>query len=359
MRFNEIKDAEAVEIKDGVNTGIDISNELYLFRITLGEILRVNGCDDKVATSFSQKIADEVKERSATDTELAYKVRKKIEELPRLYEGKKVHDIFKLVQKVLWEYKKLGEDPTSKSRKNAKSKDADQPDLFWPSDIEGQIGVLKHNYQRISEIMNDCKVSPEHFDKMISDFKNRLSKPDKSGSQSMKTEEEAWSYLNNWLKSSASNYEHTIIEDKQKWIYTWNNCLQAVINSLDEGLSMAFQLMYFQSFAEDEKLINIVVPAYAVRDYILIYASLRFNYFIKTYFGEGVKAEITQKWSPGNGNTIKKFEDFYSRQVCGRIHLWPHILVGHRRHTKGLFPNYSHHHLRHLQLQHSGGDQGD
>jgi len=325
VRFTDIQTAEAVEIKDETTPAIssDVKNDIYLFRITLGEILRVNGYPDKLTTDFSQKIADEVTEKSIKEPDLAYKARKKIEELPMKYSGKKVHDIFKLVQKVLWEFKKLGEDPNPQSKRNMKSKDDDYPDLFWPSDIDGQVNILKHNHQRINKIMNDCEVSPEHFDKVMGDFKIRLSKPDKSGRQSMKTEEEAWSYFNNWLRSSASNYEKHVIENdgdvktnldpvnERDWLDSWNKCLHAATNSQDRGLSMAFQLMYFTSFDETNRVVNIEVPAFVVRDYVLRFAILRFCSYLKTFFGEGARYEFTQKWSPGNTKTLQSFEEFY------------------------------------------------
>ena len=157
MRFIEIQEAEAIEIKESPSVScFDINNELHLFRITLAEMLRVNGVDDDAATEFAQKIADEVREQSAKEPDLSYKARKKLEELPAHYEGKKVFDAFKLIKKVLWDFRGLGEEPIESDSLPNDSKAADNP---WPSDIEGQISILHNKPQKVYKLMEYFNIS--------------------------------------------------------------------------------------------------------------------------------------------------------------------------------------------------------
>lgn len=206
VRFIEIQEAEAIEIKESPSAScFDINNELHLFRITLAEMLRVNGIDDDAATEFAQKIADEVRERSSKEPDLSYKTRKKLEELPAHYEGKKVYDVFKLIRKVLWDFRGLGEEPIESDSLPNDSKAADNS---WPSDIEGQISILRNKPQKVYKLMEDFNIPKEYFERVLEDFKLRLCRPDKTGKKSMKTEDEAWEYLRNWLRRSSGNYDN-------------------------------------------------------------------------------------------------------------------------------------------------------
>ena len=209
VRFSDIRDADAVEIKDNPTPTIssDVKHEIYLFRITLGEILRVNGYPDKLATDYSQRIADQVKERSVNEPDLAHNARKKIEELPMKYSGRKVYDIFKLIRTTLWNYRQLGEDPELESSSVLQEKETVKVDPFWPTDnVEEQIAILSNNRQKVLEIMSKNSVSPEYFDAVMDGFKDRLYAPKNTGDRAMKTVNEAWKYFRNWLNTAASNY---------------------------------------------------------------------------------------------------------------------------------------------------------
>lgn len=324
VRFHEIQNADAVEIKeDSIPNEYDNNHEIYLFRIVLGEILRVNGCDDKTATEFSQKIADQVRERSVNDPELPLKCRKKIENLPIKYDGKDVHDVFKLIQKVLWDYKQIGEDISSEKAKKAMDKKTVMPDLFWPSDVDGQINVLRHNHQHVIEIMKIFGVDQKLFEKVMEDFNNRLCQPDKRNKKAMKSEQEAWSYFENWLRRSASNYDNTVDVDvvegsaetsqgsNRDWLEVWNNCSQAATNDRDGNLSLAFQLMFFISFDENKKSLSIRVTDLIVREYVLRYAKYRFYAYVIKFFGEGVKYEFDGRYNAGSQTALVKFREIY------------------------------------------------
>lgn len=325
VRFHEIQDADAVEIMENDSQGYDFNHELYLFRIVLGEILRVNGCDDSTATKFAQKMADQVKEMSAKDPELPLKCRKKIENLPIQYDGKDIHDVFKLIQKVLWDFKHIGEDPASEPKKTTKGKDLEQPDLFWPSDVDGQIDVLKHNHQKTIDIIKSFGVDVKLFEKVMEDFKIRLCQPDKADKKAMKNEREAWLFFKNWLRKSASNYDNIVDTDAVRrpaesdpdcnhdWLEKWNKCSQAATNSMDENLSLAFQLMFFISFDGNTKRIVIRVTDLIVRDYVLRYAKYRFGAYIKAFFGEGVKCEFDGRYNAGSQTALVKFRDIFDR----------------------------------------------
>lgn len=217
VRFTDIQNAEAVEIKDETTTTIssDVKNDIYLFRITLGEILRVNGYPDKLATDFSQKIADEVTEKSINEPDLAYKARKKIEELPMKYSGKKVHDIYKLICTTLWNFRQLGEDPELESGSKQQGEEAIIPGLFWPSDVEGQIEILRNNRQQVLKIMKENTVDIEYYDAVLEGFKDRLYDPKNLGDKAMKTENAAWKYFRNWLRTAASNYTNNNFENNE------------------------------------------------------------------------------------------------------------------------------------------------
>ena len=324
VRFHEIQDADAVEIKGNDSLqGYDINHELYLFRIVLGEILRVNGCDDSTATKFSHKMADQVKEMSVKDPELPLKCRKKIENLPIQYDGKDIHDVFKLIQKVLWDFKHLGEDPATESKKTQKSRKNIQPDLFWPSDVDGQINVLKHNHQHVIEIMKMFGVDQKLFEKVMEDFNNRLRQPDKRNQKAMKSEQEAWSYFENWLRRSASNYDNSVEVDVVKdsaetsqdsnrdWLEVWNNCSQAATNGRDGNLSLAFQLMFFIAFDENKKSLSIRVTDLIVREYVTRYAKYRFCAYVMKFFGEGVKCEFDGRYNAGSQTALVRFREIY------------------------------------------------
>lgn len=208
VRFTDIQNAEAVEIKDDTTPSIssDVKNDIYLFRITLGEILRVNGYPDQLATEFSQKITKEVTEKSVKEPDLAYKARKKIEELPMKYSGKKVHDIYKLICTTLWNFRQLGEDPELEACSKPQVEEAIIPGLFWPSDVEEQIKILSDNRQKVLKIMEQNHVSQDYFDAVMDGFRDRLYAPENSGINAMKTENNAWKYLRNWIKTAAPNY---------------------------------------------------------------------------------------------------------------------------------------------------------
>ena len=204
VKFFDIQDADAVEIKeDQAIVSNDVKEQHYLFRITLGEILRVNGVEDSVADEFSKNIAAEMKARLSEDPELPAKGRKKLDDLVNRYRYKVKGSFFDIVKTALWNDFKLGEQPVKTTRVNSI---ASEQDRFWPSDVEGQIAILKENAQKVYSIMEKFGVSHEFFNRILEDFKLRLLDPDKSGNNAMKKEVNAWRYLENWLNKAKGNY---------------------------------------------------------------------------------------------------------------------------------------------------------
>ncbi|MBE6257366.1 MAG: hypothetical protein E7103_05340 [Prevotella sp.] len=115
---------------------------------------------------------------------------------------------------------------------------------------------------------------------------------------------------------SQEGKDNTDSSVEKDWYQVWTRCRNTAIKSAPEGLSMAFELMFYTNYSATEKKLTIQVPSFIIREYVLMIKKSEFDEIIKTNFSGDTKCDFVEKYNAGSAELLKKFQKLYEAELA-------------------------------------------